>query len=487
MALHDKTSSRILKKNRAISELNPWRKLLAAAVLTVALAPACQAEAQDAGVEAAKASPHEGSLFERDVMLGDFGGWRSHLEDSGLSLGATSIDETMSVVSGGVSTGSVYAGRLEMTATLDFEKAFNWPGASFHANAYQIRGRGLGSNYLGNNILIPSNIEATRTTRLYDLWLQQEMLDGTVSLRLGQIAADEEFIISQYATAFVNPTFGWPQFAAFDMPSGGPGYPFAMPGARLKFAPGNDLTFLLAVLNGDPAGAGAGDPQARDGSGTSFRLNDGALVMGEAAASFGQLTDENSLPGTYKLGFWYDSTNFADLRFDRNGLPLADPAAQAPAQRQGDFGLWAVIDQMVWREPGTPDGGLGVFLRISGSPADRSILSFYFDAGATYKGPFAGRENDVLGLAFGYAKISSALSGLDGDFARISGTPSPIRDFESVLELTYRAQMTPWLALQPDFQYIFRPSGVAANPADPTGTHPIPDAAVLGIRSTIAF
>src|SRR5215210_5470595 len=55
-----------------------------------------------------------------------------------------------------------------------------------------------------------SGIEALPSTRLYELWLEQKFFDDKVALRAGQLAADTEFLVSQYATVFVNATFGWP-------------------------------------------------------------------------------------------------------------------------------------------------------------------------------------------------------------------------------------------------------------------------------------
>jgi porin len=65
--------------------------------------------------------------------------------------------------------------------------------------------------------------------------------------------------------------------------------------------------------------------------------------------------------------------------------------------------------------------------------------------------------------------------------------PSPIRKYEALLEATYQWQiMTGW-TVQPDFQYIFRPGGGVPNPNDPTGIQRIPNAAVVGFRSTLKF
>jgi porin len=51
-----------------------------------------------------------------------------------------------------------------------------------------------------------------------------------------------------------------------------------------------------------------------------------------------------------------------------------------------------------------------------------------------------------------------------------------VRDYETNLELSYVAQIVPGWTLQPDFQYIWHPSGFAGR-----------DAMVLGFRSVVNF
>ena len=70
-----------------------------------------------------------------------------------------------------------------------------------------------------------------------------------------------------------------------------------------------------------------------------------------------------------------------------------------------------------------------------------------------------------------YAKISDDMTG---------------HDQETVLELNYLAQVTPWLTVQPDIQYIVHPGGLVPNPSDPNGGT-TGAALVLGARTTIAF
>lgn len=452
---------------------------------------ASPAGAQDATVDAPQApaateAPKPTGFWERDTLTGDWGGVRSSLEDAGIKLGATEISEGLSDVGGGARTGTVYEGRTEFDLDLDLDKLGGWSGAAVHVNAFQIHGRGLSGNYTGN-LLTDSNIEADRSWKLYDLYLDQTLFDGTVAIRVGQEGGDDEFIISQGSTLYVNSTFGNPGLPGLDQPSGGPDYPLATPAVRVKVAPTDELTLLAAAFNGDPAGPGTGDPQRRDPSGTAFRLSDGVMGVFEAQYAVNQSKDAPGLPATYKLGVWYNSQRFADQHFDKAGLSLADPRSSGEARlHNGDWSVYAVADRMLWRRPGTDDQGLSIFARIMVAPPDRNLTDLYADGGVSFKGPFEGRGDDQVGLAVAYNRISADASRLDADLQR-SLPGRPVRDQESVVELTYAAQITPWWQLQPDWQYIVHPGGHAPLPTDPTQSRAIRNATVLGLRTTITF
>src|ERR1700736_6739013 len=169
-----------------------------------------------------------------------------------LTTRVNDIAETLSNPTGGMRQLTIYQGLLRASLNLDLEKIATWPGASFYVDGYQISGRGLSKNAIGN-LLAVSTIEGLASTRLHDLWLQQEFLDGRASFRLGQIALDDEFYVSQYSAIFVNSTFGCPDLLSTNLPSGGPCYPFAVPGVRVRAAPTTGLTFSAAAFNGNPA------------------------------------------------------------------------------------------------------------------------------------------------------------------------------------------------------------------------------------------
>jgi len=142
-----------------------------------------------------------------------------------------------------------------------------------------------------------------------------------------------------------------------------------------------------------------------------------------------------------------------------------------------------VIDQMVWKDPGAPDGGISVFSRVSVSPEDRSAMPYYGEVGLTWKGMVKTRDDDVAGLAVAYGKMSPALSARDRDALSLASNATAVRDYEMVIETLYRAQMTPWLTMVPNVQYIAHPGG-GVGMANAPETR-IPDATVLGLRAVL--
>jgi len=227
------------------------------------------------GAPAAREAPAPGrtetaaqgtGLWERSNLLGDLGGLRPALGRIGVSLGITETSEVLGNPTGGRKQGVVYEGATELSLGIDLNRAIGLQGGLFNVSAWQIHGRGLSTNDI-DNLQVVSSIEADRTARLFELWYQQSLLGGKADVRLGQIAADQEFLASQYAGLFINSGFGWPTLASADLPAGGPAYPFATPGARVRVLPNERTTLLLGVFNGDPAANGStSDPQLRNPS-----------------------------------------------------------------------------------------------------------------------------------------------------------------------------------------------------------------------------
>jgi porin len=434
-------------------------------------------------------------ISRSSYLLGDMWGLRPWLSRYGVSFSILETSEVLGNVSGGVKEGFNYDGLTQMILQLDTQRAFHWYGGTFNVSGLQIHGDNLSADNL-YTLQTASGIEADRATRLWELWYQQKFLEeDRLDVKIGQQSLDQEFMVSQNALLFVNTMFGWPMLPSADLPGGGPAYPLSAPGIRVRIRPIDSLTFLAGVFNGSPVSNNNGDPQKQNPSGTSFPLNSGALVIAELQYSYPSLgtmvtaDQSQALSGVYKLGFWYDTENFADQEYDNTGLSLANPASSGmPLVHQGDYAIYAVMDQMIWSDPKDEEGdrALNFFARAMGTPEEnRNLIDFSMNAGFNFHEPIPHRGDDTFGVGMGYAKVSDRAADLDKDTGFYTGSAYPVRSGETFVEATYQYQLTPWCQLQPDFQYVFNPGGGIPNPNAPGQR--IKDEVIVGLRVNVLF
>ena len=438
------------------------------------------------------------NLKRSNFMLGNMFGLRSWLSRYGISLAVQETSEVLGNATGGTQRGAQYDGMTQMIMQLDTRRAFGLYGGLFNVSALQIHGQNLSADNL-SSIQTSSGIEADRATRLWELWYDQKFLEeDRLDIKVGQQSVDQEFIVSQNASYFMNTMFGWPALPSYDMPGGGPAYPLSALGVRLRYRPVDPINILVGVYNGSPVSDNSGDPQQQNAHGTSFPLGGGRLIMAEvqyAYPSLGSMVypgESAPLARTYRFGAWYDTESFDDQRYDSNGLPLASPASNGlPLQHKGNFSLYLVADQMLWRSATDPNHTFNVFARAMGTPqSDRNFIKFSMNAGVVLHEPFRNRADDTFGVGMGYVRVSSAVSGADRDARHFALLDDPnsfnlVRHSETYVEATYQYQMRPWWQLQPDLQYVFQPGGGVVNPNKPDRR--IGNELVLGLRTNILF
>ena len=411
---------------------------------------------------------------------GDPGGYRAFLERHGITFGLITVAETYRNLRGGLRRGATGLTLLDLDVDVDLDTVMGWKGATAHATVYQIQGSGTSRSRVGNLMTI-SEIEALPASRLSELWLEQSLFDDRLFLRVGQLSADTEYMVSQTSILFGNGTFGWPEIFAANMVDGGPAYPLSAPTVRVKVVPTPELSFQASVIDGTPGGgdprAGV-DPQRRNPNGVRFPVSDPPLVIGEVSYAYNTRPGAEGRPGTVTVGGWH--------RFGRVDALTPDPASGLGRRLSGDSGIYGVIDQTVYQEPDDPNDGASVFLRASASPGDRNLVDLYLDTGIAYRGLFPGRSDDTLGLAVGISHIAPAARRLDAIAALGSAAPSPRRSAETVVEATYQAVLAPGIAVQPIVQYIVHPGGGIANPRDADGKR-VRNATVFGLRAITRY
>ncbi|MGH7993178.1 MAG: carbohydrate porin, partial [Limisphaerales bacterium] len=285
---------------------------------------------------------------------------------------------------------------------------------------------------------------------------------------------------------FLNQTFFYPTMAfdVYDIPGFPPRYhglpstPNAAPGAVLRWDPAPQFYAQAAVYSGDPD---------QSSSGTRFNLSqtEGALSYFEIGYRLNQQKDDTGLGGSYKLGAWFHTGDFDDVY---GGVTAAVFPGSPVGLHEYNYGIYLLAEQQLYRKIGKDDPaqqGLVCFFRVAGAPADRNLAQFGVDGGLVYKGLIPKRNWDTLGLGASYLEMSDDIRNAQRDVnatvVGLGGSPpfAKLADYEGVIELSYKAQMTAWWTVQPSLQRVFHPGGRAS--AD------LPDAWVFIVQTTLRF
>ena len=376
----------------------------------------------------------------------------SATEQEGLTFPAEYTGEVFGNLSGGLKKGAAYEGLLKLSLQLDLTKA-RWNGATIYGSMLYPHGEGITDRYTGDFNRL-SNIDAYDSVGLFEFWFQQTLFGDLFSIRIGQVSADQEFYQSTTSNLFINSCFG--TFPTIGFGTNLPAYPVGGLGARIDYRPTSALTFRAGLFDSNP-----GIQNLDDKHGTRFHLNPntGLIFIAESVYQVNPTTANRGIVGTYTLGGYYDSRQFAG--------DFVHPAHTA------NGGLYAIVDQIVYRaEPYVNEKsskrGLSIFCSCAAAPSDRNLVSLYLDVGFNYLGLLPCRENDIFGAAASYTKLGD-------DVVRNSSVIHS--GHETVIEASYRIQLNEHLYLQPDIQYILHPGAF--------GDHS--NAFVSGLRFDIAF
>ncbi len=136
-----------------------------------------------------------------------------------------------------------------------------------------------------------------------------------------------------------------------------------------------------------------------------------------------------------------------------------------PRQRRSNLGHYLVAESNIFREQ-DPEQGLGVYGPVGVANPKLNQFGMFAGGGLMYAGPRSWRA-DQVGLG-----VATAVNG--GNYK--DATPGA-KSAETNFELSYRMQVFPWLAVQPDLQFVLK-SGT-----DP----PVDNAAVFACRFETSF
>jgi porin len=393
------------------------------------------------------------------------GAWaaRARLDASGVKPFAELTTETWGNVAGGLRQGAWWNQLLNFGVELDTQRMGGWPGGKIAAQMHWVANSQRNitfADYTGT-VNPVSGIMASDQVRVFNLYYEQSWSDEVV-LKLGQIAVDDDFMLSDYTGLFANSAFGAMPSQVGNRLAGCCGFspPFPMysvaaPGIFLEVRPTEALWFKGGIYDGRPGQ----DTPDNHGFDWAKQSHWEAGVFFEAG---------------YHYGLWERNAALHLGISDHTGKleSFSDPDGGTSDKRQAVPNYYAVYDQELLR---SREGKtlVGLFCRagITSDP-DRSMVGGYIDGGLNWFGPIPGRPDDSAGIAASYMRFGQ-------DFRASTGPNGAAAD-QTTVELAYKAKVTRCFSLQGDVQTLFNP---AVNPE--SGARET--AVVLGLRARLTF
>jgi porin len=342
------------------------------------------------------------------------------------------------VVAGGKQAGR-YLDNLDVIADVDLAR-IGWDGATLHA--YLLNNSGGAPNHVAGTLQGVDNIEvAVPRTRVFELWLQQDLPHDHGSVKAGLYNLNSEFYSTDAAGQFLAPAFGIGSELAATGPNGPSIFPSTSLGARVDVKLGGGAYVRAAVLN---AKAGVmGDPR-----GVDFTFSDGVLLIGQAGVEG---------PFRVAVGAW---------AYSKSQPGVADPEG-APSHRAQ--GVYVTAEKRIAGQ----EGGRSVtaFVRAGGSDGETTPFKGGWQAGLHVERPIASRPDSAASIGVEQGLLAAPFRDkLRGDGVEAAGS-------ELGVEATYSDRLSRRVSIQPDLQWIRHAGGDRA----------VPDHWVFAVRFRVAL
>lgn len=381
----------------------------------------------------------------RSTLTGDWGGERRKLADEGVKLTGDYVSETMSNVHGGIKTGTRYVQQVRLGAQFDLSKLTG----SENAGVVQFtlndrRGNSASEDLVGNRLPVQETAGGNYT-HIAELSYSRSLFTEDLTTKLGFMPMGNEFGGMAVLTNFVSAGFCAHPLSM----SGGSGwgnYPNGHWGAELRYRINPEWTVQTAAFQVNPVV----NSRSRYGMRMSTTGGTGAILPIEAIYSY-----NGSLEGQYKFGWYYDTSNTQRINHD--------------GKAAGRSGAYILADQTVWRDADDSARSLHLFGQATTTDAATSPFRHWYSTGVVLHKPFANREADTLGVAYGRAVLNSRSRDVQEQAAADLASSQAIDNLdmgEQLVEVSYGAQITPWLLVRPDVQYVIEPGAFYGTQTD---------------------
>lgn len=410
------------------------------------------------------------SILTRKTLTGDWGGYRSALQEAGITFAGRSTHFGFGVEGGintpppvpGLQLGDTfkYTGRGEYDLLFDLEKFGGMPKGTLlvrtehwygeYANVSTRTGSFSPAVFAAAVPPAPQDPgELFLTNFVITQPLSKEFVvyAGKIDV-LGGLDQDD-FAGGDGTTQFINQSFVANPAFLLGLP-----YSSFTAGIVLPREWGRMSAFVL-------------DPQDRTRDVFRFDgLFSQGIIVGSELKVNTELFERN---GEIHVGGLWKHRDLTDLRFNEPPPGVyPEPTVPGFPTLPDSYTLYMGGDQYLVQFAEDPKRGYGLFGRASISDANPTPLKYFLSAGLGGYSPFGRERGDKFGVGWYYV-------GASNEFGVVPQALFGPRDGTGV-ETFYSFQMTPWLNVSPDVQYLKPEASALAD-----------DAFVYGIRLNAIF
>ena len=378
-------------------------------------------------------------IWTRDKLLGDVGGARTKLGEYGVDLDVRFSQYYQGVVSGGSYTDNQYGGKVDYLINIDAEKLGLWKGLGFSLHAETRYGKDILSAAgdltlpnAGMTLPLPGNYEDTDLT---GYMITQSLLDGELELFLGKLNT-----LDLVTTIF--PEYGYGQEGFWNVMAGVTALPW------------------FRFINLSEYGGGFFTINKKRGVEGGFLFVGEENVSTSLAPSISDSFDEGvGLLAFYRFFYQLDDTHpgyfmiFAGGSTKRyNSLDELDwlvlpGEGLAVTKKKMPWDVAAYLEQDFWQAQG--NSKRRAYVKIGGTYGNDNpnFSKWNIFTQVEAFGAIPSRPRDRMGVSGWYNGITNDVKGLTSTLG------IGVRDNWG-FEIYYNAEITPWLHVSPDLQFL---------------------------------
>ncbi|WP_409284648.1 carbohydrate porin [Pseudomonas protegens] len=397
---------------------------------------------------------------ESPWLLGDWNGERQKLSEQGFDFTLKYVAELGTNLAGGYdkSRTARLSDQIILGVDMDLNKLLGWQDATLRIGIGERHGRDISNDRVHH----PDATGMTSTMEVYgggnawrlsQLWYEQKLFDRRLAVKLGRFGHGEDF--DQFPCEFQNVTLCGSQEGNWN--GAWNSFPISQWAIRARYQFTPEFYVQAGAYDKNPGNAEVSNgfkPFIAGSIGTSFPVE--VVWKGRI----------NDLSSEYHLGYYYSDVDGRDPLKDANGNPAA--LSGQPYRKYSDnSGWWLSAQQQLTTVDGNNKRGLNVFTNLTFNDPDSSFIENLIQIGLIYRGPFASRPDDTIGLGASRLKVNDRVSrnaelinAGNGVNSMADGLYVPEQKREYSVELNYGYQATRWLMVRPNLQYVKYPGGL---------------------------